>query len=134
MNEQTRNTSTNERQHDQNETPTRPKRNANTTLAKRETRGIVFTLKSFCMKKLMIVIAFIGVFTLNLLAQETGVLPETAAAQGWDIFKNYGAELLLALMALAKIVVSITPTIKDDQIFAKLDKLIEWLLPNFIKK
>ena len=86
------------------------------------------------MKKLMIVIALIGVFTLNLLAQETGVLPETVAAQGWDIFKNYGAELLLAIMALAKVVVRITPTLKDDEVFAKLDKLIEWLLPNLGKK
>lgn len=47
---------------------------------------------------------------------------------------NHWAEILLGLLAFAKIVVRVTPTIKDDAVFGYLDRLIEALVPNIGKK
>ncbi len=40
------------------------------------------------------------------------------------------AELLLALLALIKVVVRLTPGVKDDAIFNYIDKLIEAIVPS----
>ena len=45
------------------------------------------------------------------------------------ILENW-AELLLALLALIKVVVRLTPGVKDDAIFNYIDKLIDALVPN----
>jgi hypothetical protein len=52
----------------------------------------------------------------------------------WGLLSGYWAELLLSIMALIKIIVRITPTIKDDKVFGWLDKLIEYIIPNFERK
>ena len=80
------------------------------------------------MKKALIFLLLIG-FSFVALAQDT----ETVTSVGKLIIDN-AAELLLATLALIKIVVRITPTLKDDEVFAKLDKFIEWVLPNIGKK
>ena len=80
------------------------------------------------MKKALIFVLLIG-FSFVASAQDT----ETVTSVGKLIIDN-AAELLLAVLALIKIVVRITPTLKDDEVFAKLDKLLEYLLPNIGKK
>ena len=80
------------------------------------------------MKKALIFLLLIG-FSFVASAQDT----ETATSVGKLIMDN-AAELLLAVLALIKIVVRITPTLKDDEVFAKLDKFVEWILPNIGKK
>jgi len=37
----------------------------------------------------------------------------------------------IAIMALAKVFVRLTPGVKDDEIFGKLDKFFEFILPNY---
>jgi|TARA_B110000967_G_scaffold128632_1_gene131404 hypothetical protein len=39
--------------------------------------------------------------------------------------------VLVALMAAAKVVVRLTPSVKDDAIFGKVDKIFEFLIPNY---
>lgn len=51
----------------------------------------------------------------------------------WDFFANNWAELLLGLLAFVKIVVRLTPTLKDDQVFGLLDRVLESILPNIRK-
>ena len=80
------------------------------------------------MKKTLIFLLLIG-FSFVASAQDA----ETATSVGKLIMDN-AAELLLAVLALIKIVVRITPSLKDDEVFAKLDKLLEYLLPNIGKK
>jgi hypothetical protein len=48
----------------------------------------------------------------------------------WELIGGYWAELLLGIMAVIKILVRITPSIKDDAVFGWLDKLIEMIVPN----
>ncbi len=40
------------------------------------------------------------------------------------------AELLLAVMLLAKTIVRLTPGVKDDAIFAYIDRLVEAIIPE----
>ena len=40
------------------------------------------------------------------------------------------AELLLALLALIKVIVRLTPGVKDDAIFNYVDKLIDAIVPE----
>tara|TARA_R110002167_G_scaffold235584_1_gene440819 strand:- start:258 stop:419 length:162 start_codon:yes stop_codon:yes gene_type:complete len=49
------------------------------------------------------------------------------------ILENW-AELLIAVMALAKIVVNLTPTDKDNQVFGWLDALINKVVTDKRKK
>lgn len=44
------------------------------------------------------------------------------------------AELLLALMGFIKVIVRLTPSLKDDAVFGKIDSLISWIVPNNAKK
>jgi len=41
-----------------------------------------------------------------------------------------GAELLLAILAVARIIVRITPSIKDNKVFGYLDDLIAFFIKN----
>ena len=45
------------------------------------------------------------------------------------ILQNW-TELLLAVMLLAKTIVRITPGVKDDAVFAYIDRLVEAVLPE----
>ena len=47
-----------------------------------------------------------------------------------DFILGNWAELLLALLALIKVVVRLTPGVKDDAIFNYIDKLIEAIVPS----
>jgi len=47
-----------------------------------------------------------------------------------DFILGNWAELLLALLALIKVVVRLTPGVKDDAIFNYIDKLIDALVTN----
>tara|TARA_R110002020_G_scaffold385470_4_gene596393 strand:- start:78 stop:290 length:213 start_codon:yes stop_codon:yes gene_type:complete len=49
------------------------------------------------------------------------------------ILENW-AELLLAFMAALKVVVNLTPTEKDNQIFGWLDTIINVIIGNRIKE
>jgi len=48
------------------------------------------------------------------------------------IAQNWG-ELIIGLMAFLKVIVNLTPTEKDNEIFAKLDKLINYFVRDKIK-
>tara|TARA_R110000824_G_scaffold348316_2_gene535061 strand:- start:675 stop:854 length:180 start_codon:yes stop_codon:yes gene_type:complete len=39
--------------------------------------------------------------------------------------------LIVCVMAAAKVIVRLTPSIKDDAIFGKLDKILEFIVPNY---
>lgn len=45
-----------------------------------------------------------------------------------------GAELLIAILATAKIIVRLTPSVKDDKIFGYIDELISFFIKNNEKK
>ena len=47
-----------------------------------------------------------------------------------DFILGNWAELLLALLALIKVVVRVNPGVKDDAIFNYIDKLIEAIVPS----
>lgn len=50
-----------------------------------------------------------------------------------DFILNNWAELLIGLMAFVKVVVNLTPTEKDNQIFGYLDSLINMIIADRIK-
>jgi hypothetical protein len=58
----------------------------------------------------------------------------TGSATVLNILKTNWAELLFGLLAFIKILVRLTPTLKDDTVFGKIDSLISWLVPNLQKK
>jgi hypothetical protein len=47
-----------------------------------------------------------------------------------DFLMQNGAELLLSVLAVAKIIVRLTPTKKDDKIFGYLDDLISFFISD----
>lgn len=47
-----------------------------------------------------------------------------------DFILGNWAELLLAVLALIKVVVRLTPGVKDDAIFNYVDKLIDAIVPE----
>ena len=47
-----------------------------------------------------------------------------------DFILGNWAELLLALLALIKVVVRLTPGVKDDAIFNYIDRLIDAIVPD----
>jgi len=54
----------------------------------------------------------------------------------FEFLSQHGTDIvaiIVAAMALLKIVVRLTPTLKDDAVFAKLDSLFESILPNYTK-
>jgi hypothetical protein len=44
------------------------------------------------------------------------------------------AELLIALMAFVKVIVNLTPSIKDDRVFAYIDLLFNAVIANNTKE
>jgi len=50
-----------------------------------------------------------------------------------DFILNNWAELLIGLMAFVKVVINLTPTEKDNQIFGYLDSLINMIIADRIK-
>ena len=54
----------------------------------------------------------------------------------FELLAEYGTDALaviMAAMALIKIIVRLTPSIEDDAVFAKLDSLFEAIIPNYTK-
>ena len=51
-----------------------------------------------------------------------------------DFFLNNWAELLLAFMVIAKVVVNLTPSVKDDRVFAYVDLLLNAIIANNTKE
>ena len=45
-----------------------------------------------------------------------------------------GAELLLSVLATAKVVVRLTPSVKDDKVFGLIDDLVSFFIKNNKKK
>jgi|TARA_B110000444_G_C18830136_1_gene592700 hypothetical protein len=43
-------------------------------------------------------------------------------------------ELLIGLMAAAKVIINLTPSDRDNKIFGLLDRVIDALIPNYPKK
>jgi len=48
----------------------------------------------------------------------------------WDFITNNLAELIIGLLAFIKIVVNLTPTEKDNQVFGWLDTLINMIISD----
>lgn len=42
--------------------------------------------------------------------------------------------IVVAIMAAIKVVVRLTPSVKDDEVFGKLDKILEFIIPNYGSK
>ena len=66
----------------------------------------------------------------------TFVVPDMVQASDssrWFTLGNL-TEIILALMALAKIVINITPTEKDNKVFGLLDSVLNTLVPSRTKK
>tara|TARA_R110002096_G_scaffold417835_1_gene621631 strand:+ start:1114 stop:1299 length:186 start_codon:yes stop_codon:yes gene_type:complete len=54
----------------------------------------------------------------------------------FEFIAEYGTDalaILIAAMALLKIIVRLTPSLQDDAVFAKLDSLFEAIIPNYNK-
>jgi hypothetical protein len=51
-----------------------------------------------------------------------------------DFIAANWAELLLALMVFAKVVVNLTPSVKDDRVFAYIDLLLNAIIANNTKE
>jgi len=47
-----------------------------------------------------------------------------------DFLMQNGAELLLSILAVAKIIVRLTPTKKDDKVFGYLDDLVSFFVKD----
>lgn len=50
-----------------------------------------------------------------------------------DFILDNWAELLLALMAFAKVVVNLTPSISDNRVFSYIDLLVDAIVSNNTK-
>jgi hypothetical protein len=50
-----------------------------------------------------------------------------------EFFLDNWAELLLAFLVFAKVVVNLTPSIKDDRVFAYIDLLVNAIIANNTK-
>ena len=42
--------------------------------------------------------------------------------------------IVVAVMAAVKVIVRLTPSVKDDEVFGKIDKILEFLIPNYGSK
>ena len=51
-----------------------------------------------------------------------------------DFILNNWLELLIALMALTKVITNLTPTNADNRVFSWIDKVINIFIPNYNKK
>lgn len=56
--------------------------------------------------------------------------PNEAAAQtSWVTLGNF-MEILVALMVLAKVVINLTPTEKDNKVFGLVDSILNTIVPD----
>ena len=39
--------------------------------------------------------------------------------------------IIVAVMAAIKVIVRLTPSVKDDEVFGKIDKILEFIIPNY---
>jgi hypothetical protein len=51
-----------------------------------------------------------------------------------EFLLEHKMELVLAVMALIKVVVNLTPSEKDNQVFGLIDNIINAIVPNRVKK
>lgn len=54
-----------------------------------------------------------------------------------EYISEHGTDIIaviVALMAAAKVFVRLTPSIKDDAIFGKIDSILEFIVPNYGSK
>jgi hypothetical protein len=51
-----------------------------------------------------------------------------------EFFLENWAELLLAFMVFAKVIVNLTPSIKDDRVFTYIDLLVNAIIANNTKE
>jgi len=51
-----------------------------------------------------------------------------------EFILNNWAELVLAAMAFAKVVVNLTPSVNDNRVFSYIDLLVDALVTNNTKK
>lgn len=58
---------------------------------------------------------------------------EVTADTDYNFFIENWAELLLAIMVFLKVVVNLTPTKRDNEIFGLIDTLINAIVPNYKK-
>lgn len=42
--------------------------------------------------------------------------------------------IIVAVMAAIKVIVRLTPSVKDDEVFGKIDKVLEFIIPNYGSK
>tara|TARA_B100000287_G_scaffold416573_1_gene451416 strand:- start:5088 stop:5267 length:180 start_codon:yes stop_codon:yes gene_type:complete len=42
--------------------------------------------------------------------------------------------IVVAIMAAVKVIVRLTPSVKDDEVFGKIDKILEFIIPNYGSK
>ena len=42
--------------------------------------------------------------------------------------------IIVAVMAAIKVIVRLTPSVKDDEVFGKIDKILEFIIPNYGSK
>jgi len=42
--------------------------------------------------------------------------------------------IVVAIMAAVKVIVRLTPSVKDDEVFGKIDKVLEFIIPNYGSK
>tara|TARA_R100000656_G_scaffold100590_1_gene73079 strand:- start:341 stop:502 length:162 start_codon:yes stop_codon:yes gene_type:complete len=47
-----------------------------------------------------------------------------------EVLKNHWAEIAIAVLALLKVVVNLTPTEKDNKVFGWMDSLINAIIPD----
>jgi len=86
------------------------------------------------MKKLVLFLVLILVCLFSFAQGDTTTVTAVTDTSFLKLLGGYWSELLLGVMAVVKIVVRITPSIKDDKVFGWLDSLIELLIPNITSK
>ncbi len=70
--------------------------------------------------------------TSRVVIDTTFVIKETASASGsssWLTGSNL-TEILVALMVLAKVIINITPTEKDNKVFGLVDSVLNAIIPS----
>jgi len=50
-----------------------------------------------------------------------------------DFITQNWAELILGLLSFTKVIVNLTPTEKDNEVFAKIDKFINYFIKDKLK-
>ncbi len=54
-----------------------------------------------------------------------------------EYISNNGTDIIaiaVAIMAAIKVIVRLTPSVKDDEVFGKIDKVVEFIIPNYGSK